>query len=85
MHGLLSNNDFKNAVPKAVLNALHNIRLAGNKAAHERQVHVLINGYSERCILSWVLVYIINGGKQNDCPIISNRKNRLIFTKNQKN
>ncbi len=69
LHGLLSNNDFKNAVPKAVLNALHNIRLAGNKAAHgETSSRFNLMDTLKDAFYLGCWFYIINGGKQNDCP-----------------
>lgn len=69
LFGLLANSDFKNAVPKAVLNALHGVRQAGNKAAHvenSSRFNVMDTLKDSFYLGCWF--YIINGGKQSDCP-----------------
>ena len=69
LHGMLTNDDFKKAVPNAVLNALHTIRKAGNKAAHAESssIYNVMDSLKDAFYLGcWF--YIINGGKQNDCP-----------------
>ena len=57
------------SVPSVVLNAFHSIRLAGNKAAHGESVarfnapDLLEDAFHLGC---WF--FIINGGRQSDCP-----------------
>ncbi len=66
---LLNQDEFKQSVPSVVLNALHSIRLAGNKAAHAEPIHrfnvheLLHNAFD---LGRWL--YIVSGGKQQDCP-----------------
>ena len=66
---LLNQDAFKLSVPPVVLNALHSIRLAGNKAAHAEPIHrfnvheLLHNAFD---LGRWL--YIVSGGKQQDCP-----------------
>ncbi len=66
---LLNTDEFKQSVPPVVLNALHSIRLAGNKAAHGESVarfnapDLLKDAFHLGC---WF--FIINGGRQSDCP-----------------
>ena len=66
---LLNADAFKQSVPPVVLNALHSIRLAGNKAAHGESVarfnapDLLEEAFHLGC---WF--FIISGGRQNDCP-----------------
>ena len=66
---LLNQDEFKQSVPPVVLNALHSIRLAGNKAAHAEPIHrfnvheLLHNAFD---LGRWL--YIVSGGKQQDCP-----------------
>ena len=67
---LLNQKDFKSAVPPVVLNAFHSIRLAGNKAAHAEAIHgfnVLEMLHMAFDLGRWL--FIINGGKQEDCPV----------------
>ena len=65
---LLNADDFKKAVPAVVLNSFHNIRLAGNKAAHSELsrrfsvMDLLKDAFYLGC---WF--FIINGGKQDKC------------------
>jgi type I restriction enzyme, R subunit len=66
---LLNDSTFKQSVPSVVLNALHGIRLAGNKAAHGESVErfntpdLLKGAFHLGC---WF--FIINGGQQVECP-----------------
>ncbi|MBI9083883.1 MAG: DEAD/DEAH box helicase family protein [Desulfobacterales bacterium] len=66
---LLSQDEFKQSVPSVVLNALHSIRLAGNKAAHAEPIHrfnvhdLLQNAFD---LGRWL--HIVSGGNQQDCP-----------------
>jgi len=66
---LLNADAFRQSVPSVVLNALHSIRLAGNKAAHGESVarfnasDLLEDAFHLGC---WY--FIINGGRQSDCP-----------------
>lgn len=66
---LLNTDDFKKVVPSVVLNTFHHIRLAGNKAAHGEfsplfnVKDLLKDAFHLGC---WF--FIINGGKQDDCP-----------------
>jgi type I restriction enzyme, R subunit len=66
---LLNDSAFKQSVPPVVLNALHGIRLAGNKAAHGESVErfntpdLLKDAFHLGC---WF--FIINGGQQVECP-----------------
>lgn len=67
---LLTKDEFKQVVPSVVLNALHSIRLAGNKAAHAEQpihrfdVHELLHNAFD--LGRWL--YIVSGGDNKDCP-----------------
>jgi len=66
---LLNQDEFKQSVPRVVLNALHSIRLAGNKAAHAEpinrfNVHELLQNAFD--LGRWL--YLVSGGKQQDCP-----------------
>ncbi|MGB9439993.1 MAG: DEAD/DEAH box helicase family protein, partial [Desulfobacterales bacterium] len=67
---LLNADEFKQSVPSVVLNAFHSIRLAGNKAAHGESVArfnapaSLEDAFHLGC---WF--FIINGGRQSDCPV----------------
>ena len=66
---LLNQAAFKQAVPSVVLNALHSIRIAGNKAAHAEPIHrfnvheLLHNAFD---LGRWL--YIVSGGLHQDCP-----------------
>lgn len=66
---LLNSREFRHAVPPAVLNALHGIRLAGNKAAHGESISrfngmgLLEDAFHLGC---WFLM--VNGGDQSLCP-----------------
>ena len=66
---LLTQDEFKQAVPPVVLNAFHSIRLAGNKAAHAEPIHrfnvheLLHNAFD---LGRWL--YIVSGGDKQDCP-----------------
>ena len=66
---LLNSDEFKQAVPKAVLNALHGIRQAGNKAAHGEPIarfnviELLQDAFHLGC---WF--FIINGHSRDACP-----------------
>ena len=66
---LLNADEFRQSVPAVVLNAFHSIRLAGNKAAHGEPVarfnapELLKEAFHLGC---WF--FIINGGRQGDCP-----------------
>ena len=64
---LLNADDFKKAVPAVVLNAFHNIRLAGNKAAHGELIprFNVTDLLKEAFDLGWWF-FIINGGKQDN-------------------
>ena len=63
---LLNADNFKKAVPDVILNALHNIRIAGNKAAHGESnarfnvMDLLKDAFHLGC---WF--FIINGGRQD--------------------
>ena len=66
---LLSQDEFKQAVPAVVLNAFHSIRLAGNKAAHTESIqrfniHELLHNAFD--LGRWL--YIVSGGDQQECP-----------------
>ena len=66
---LLNADDFKKAVPAAVLNAFHNIRLAGNKAAHgEFSPQFNVRDLLKEAFHLGCWFFIISGGKQNTCP-----------------
>ncbi len=66
---LLTQDEFKQAVPPVVLNSFHSIRIAGNKAAHAESIHrfnvheLLLNAFD---LGRWL--YIVSGGNQQDCP-----------------
>lgn len=69
LNDLLNTREFRQAVPPVVLNALHGIRLAGNKAAHGESISrfnimgLLEDAYSLGC---WF--FIVNGGDRGHCP-----------------
>ena len=66
---LLNADDFKKAIPAAVLNAFHNIRLAGNKAAHgEFSPRFNTRDLLKESFHLGCWFFIINGGKQSNCP-----------------
>ena len=67
---LLKQDDFKQSVPSVVLNALHSIRIAGNKAAHAEPIHrfnvheLLRDAFD---LGRWL--HMVCGGRQQDCPV----------------
>ena len=80
---LLGADVFKQAVPPVVLNALHGIRLAGNKAAHGESVarfNVLDLLKDAFDLGRWF--FIIDGGSQSDCPTYNapEKESRLAKT-----
>ncbi len=83
---LLNADEFKQSVPAVVLNEFHSIRLAGNKAAHGESVtqfnapELLKEAFHLGC---WF--FIINGGRQGDCPAyhVPDKMDRLEKTKEE--
>ena len=81
---LLNAGEFKQSVPSAVLNAFHSIRLAGNKAAHgESNVRFNAPDLLKDAFHLGCWFFIINGGRQSDCPTYDapEKRERLKKTK----
>jgi len=69
---ILNADNFKKAVPDVILNALHNIRIAGNKAAHgELSARFNVMDLLKDAFHLGCWFFIINGGRQDNWPSYS--------------